>query len=226
MNLLFDLDGTLTDPRDGITRCIAHALAGMGVEAPPLPSLERYIGPSLFVSFRELLGTEDAGRVRQAVDLYRERYRDTGLYENRVHEGIVTALADLRRTGHRLLVVTTKPTVFARQVVEHFGLAEHFSDVIGAHLDGSRSDKAELIGHALTAHALAAVDSVMIGDRRDDILGARATETGSIGVLWGFGSRQELEQAGAGRLCRRPVELPAAVASLDAQGNEERGRTG
>lgn len=218
MNLFFDLDGTLTDPREGITRCIACALERMGREPPPLPSLERYIGPSLFVSFRELLATDDDERVRAAVAFYRERYTDRGLYENRLHEGIVDALDDLRESAGRMLVVTTKPTVFARRVVEYFDLAGYFADVVGAELDGSRSDKAELIGHVLTSHGLAARDCVMIGDRGDDMRGARRTGAAPIGVLWGFGSAQELEEAGAGALCRHPEELPAAVASVVSPG--------
>lgn len=218
MNLFFDLDGTLTDPREGITRCIAYALENMGRQPPPLVSLERYIGPSLFVSFRELLQTEDEERVRAAVALYRERYTDTGLYENRVHDGIVAALDEFRSAGRRMLVVTTKPTVFARRVVEHFGLAPYFADVVGAHLDGSRSDKAELIGHALSTHGLTAGDCVMIGDRRDDMLGAGRTGALSVGVLWGFGSPEELSEAGAGALCARPPDLPAVVAAVAVRG--------
>ncbi len=217
MHLFFDLDGTLTDPRDGITRCIAHALEQLGRQPPPLAALERYIGPSLFLSFRELLGTEDEERVRAAVAAYRERYTDTGLYENRVHEGIPAVLDGFRRDGHRMLVVTTKPTVFARRVVEHFGLADYFADVVGAHLDGSRSGKAELIGHALEHHGLVPADCVMIGDRRDDIRGARRTDMDSIGVLWGFGSAAELREAGAGALCEHPSELPPEVAALVAR---------
>ncbi len=214
MNLFFDLDGTLTDPREGITRCIAHALGKMGRQPPPLASLERYIGPSLFLSFRELLETEDEDRVRAAVAAYRERYTGTGLYENRLHEGIPAVLDGFRRHGHRMLVVTTKPTVFARRVVRHFGLADCFAEVVGAHLDGSRSDKSELIGHALEHHGLAAAHCVMIGDRRDDMRGARRTGIRSIGVLWGFGSAAELREAGAGALCERPSELPAQVGAL------------
>lgn len=217
MNLLFDLDGTVTDPREGITRCIAYALENMGREPPQLASLERYIGPSLFVSFRELLGTQDEDRVRAAVALYRERYTETGLYENRLHEGIVEVLDGFRRDGCRLLVVTTKPTVFARRVVEHFGLADHFADVVGAHLDGSRSDKAELIGHAMTSHGLTAGECVMIGDRNDDMRGARRTAVHPIGVLWGFGSAAELREAGAAALCANPAELPSVVAALAKQ---------
>jgi len=211
MNLFFDLDGTLTDPREGITRCIAYALERMGTEPPPLGALERYIGPSLFLSFRELLDTDDDERVRAAVALYRERYTDKGLYENRVHEGIVAALDGFSSDGRRMLVVTTKPTVFARRVVEHFGLAGYFADVVGAHLDGSRSDKAELIGYALTTHRLTASECVMIGDRNDDMRGACRTGIRPVGVLWGFGSAEELREAGAAALCARPRELSSAV---------------
>jgi phosphoglycolate phosphatase len=216
MHLFFDLDGTLTDPREGITRCIAYALEGMGRHPPPLAALERYIGPSLFVSFRELLETGDEERVRAAVALYRERYTDEGLYENRLHEGMVAVLDGFRRDGYGMRVVTTKPTVFARRVVEHFGLAAYFADVVGANLDGSRSDKAELIGHVLTTDGLAPRDCVMIGDRRDDMQGAARTGTHSIGVLWGFGSAAELNEAGAGALCETPAQLPAAVAAMTA----------
>ncbi len=212
MNLFFDLDGTLTDPRVGITRCIAYALERMGRPPPPLASLERYIGPSLFVSFRELLGTQDEDRVRAAVALYRERYTDTGLYENRLHEGIDDVLDEFASEASPMLVVTTKPTVFARRVVEHFGLAGYFADVVGAHLDGSRSDKAGLIGLALSVHGLDAGASVMIGDRRDDVIGARQTGVSSVGVLWGFGSRRELVQAGADVLCESPAGLRSSVA--------------
>ena len=227
MNLLFDLDGTLTDPRVGITRCIAHALGGMGAPVPPLEDLERYIGPSLFLSFRELLQTEDEETVRQAVALYRERYTDTGLYENRVHDGIPESLDAFRGEGHTMMVVTTKPTVFARRVVEHFGLAGYFREVIGANLDGSRSDKGELIDHALSLYGLAATQTVMIGDRRDDIIGARRAGTGSVGVLWGFGSRAELLEAGAGGLCESPEQLPAGIAGAVPGGTPSgRGKSG
>ena len=221
MNLFFDLDGTLTDPRTGITRCIAHALRGMGADVPALADLERYIGPSLYLSFGELLGTRDEERIRHAVALYRERYTESGLYENRVHEGIPQALEHLQRDGCTMLVVTTKPTVFARRVIAHFGLEPFFSDVVGANLDGSRSDKAELIGHALAAHRLDARRTVMIGDRRDDILGARRTATGSVGVLWGFGSREELTEAGAGVLCERPCELLACLTACASTPHNE-----
>jgi len=161
-----------------------------------------------------LLGTEDEDRVRAAVALYRERYTDTGLYENRVHEGIVQVLDGFLGDGCRMLVVTTKPTVFARRVVEHFGLAGYFADVVGAHLDGSRSDKAELIGHALANHGLTADACVMIGDRNDDMRGAARNAVHAIGVLWGFGSAAELKEAGATSLCANPAELPPAVAAL------------
>lgn len=211
MNLLFDLDGTLTDSRVGIVRCIAHALDRMGVAPPPAAALERYIGPSLYDSFAELLPEPDRRAIEQAVGHYRERFADTGMFENRVYEGIASVLEDFSAAGNELLIVTTKPTVFARRIAEHFSLAGLFRDVVGANLDGSRSAKAELIGHALSANRLRPADTVMIGDRRDDIVGARTAGVAGIGVLWGFGSRAELETAGAQILCGRPSELPEVV---------------
>lgn len=211
MNLLFDLDGTLTDPRIGIVRCMRHALITMGVEPPPAAVLERYIGPSLFKSFVELLGTDDRREIDRAVAHYRERFTDTGIYENRTHAGIRTILEHFQQAEHSMLVVTTKPTVFARRIVEHFSIADRFRDVIGANLDGSRSDKADLISYALEIHGMRAADTLMIGDRRDDVLGAVTTHVYPVGVLWGFGTRSELVEAGARQLCERPEELPAAV---------------
>ncbi len=211
MNLFFDLDGTLTDSRVGIVRCIAYALERMNVAPPPAESLERYIGPSLYDSFAELLPAADRPSVEQAVAHYRDRYTDTGIFENRLYDGIAAVLEQLAAAGHTLLIVTTKPTVFARRIAGHFGLAGHFRDIVGANLDGSRSAKAELIGHALSSHLLHPRDCVMIGDRRDDMVGARAAGVAAVGVLWGFGSEEELESAGAEALCARPVDLPAAI---------------
>ncbi len=210
MNLLFDLDGTLTDPARGITTCIARALRDAGVEVPPAAVLESFIGPPLLETFGALLG--DAERARAALESYRAHYSGEGMFDCRVHEGIEASLERLG-TRHRLFVVTSKPTVYALRIVEHFDLAGYFADVYGSELDGTRAEKQALIGHVLRRESLAAADTVMIGDRRHDVEGARGNAACSIGVLWGFGSRDELVAAGADRLCEAPSSLVDVVAS-------------
>ena len=207
MELFFDLDGTLTDPGEGITRCIAYALEGMGHPAPSLESLRRWIGPPLWESFPVLLQTEDPIEVRRAVDLYRERFTTEGMFENRIYPGIPAGLAARRAEGHRLRVVTVKPHLYARKILEHFGLASLFEQVYGSELSGENSDKAELIRLALTENGIAAREAWMIGDRRHDIEGARANGVGAIGVLWGYGSAAELRDAGADALIGTIDEL-------------------
>ena len=140
MNILFDLDGTLTDPREGIVACLKHALRGLGRSTPPDSDLERYIGPPLQESFALLLGAERQGEVDAAVQLYRERFSAKGLFENAVYPGIQAALAGLQGLGVVLYVATAKPRVFAERIVEHFGLRPYFRAVYGSELDGTRAE--------------------------------------------------------------------------------------
>lgn len=211
MHLLFDLDGTLTNPFAGITRCIQHALAALGQPVPPADQLGWCIGPPLKESLATLLGSEHAHLAGEALDKYRERFGSVGLFENEVYPGITDALAELGRQGHRLSVATSKPTVFARRIIDHFGLAEFFVAVEGCELDGTRGDKTSLIAHVLQHGGIAPADAVMIGDREHDIIGARANGVLGIGVLWGFGSREELRTAGAVTCVETPRDLIAAV---------------
>lgn len=214
--LLFDLDGTLTDPREGITRCIAHALERMGREAPPLEDLTFAIGPSLRASLARLLGTDDRDEVERAIGHYRERFAGTGLYENAPYAGIDAALAALREAGHRLFVATSKPRVYAERIVGHFALDAHFEAVHGCELDGTREDKRDLLAHLLPRHGLAPGETVMIGDRGVDMHAARHHGAGALGVTWGYGSREELREAGAHALCDSPGELAASLSALRA----------
>lgn len=211
MELFFDLDGTLTDPGEGITRCIAHALEQLGRPSPGLESLRRWIGPPLWESFPVLLGTDDAALVRRAVELYRERFTAVGMFENRIYPGVPEALEALTAEGHRAWVVTVKPHLFASRILEHFGLAAHFAGVYGSELSGEGSDKAELIRRALGENAIDARDAWMIGDRRHDIEGARANAVAAVGVLWGYGSAGELQEAGAEALIGSIEELGVLV---------------
>jgi phosphoglycolate phosphatase len=207
VNVLFDLDGTLTDPREGILGCINHALRSLGQPVPPEEVLERFIGPPLRSIFGELLGASSGGeQVEAAVDLYRERFSSVGMFENLVYDGIPDVLAALSSRGARLFVATSKPRVFAEQILEHFGLARYFDAVYGSELDGRLSEKADLVGHALLTSRLSAAETLMVGDRRHDIVGALRHQVTPVGVLWGYGSEDELVAAGARRLLREPRE--------------------
>lgn len=211
--VLFDLDGTLTDPRDGIVRCIEHALARLGYKSPGEDSLARYIGPPLSGTFGELLRTDDESLIETAIATYRERFSSIGMFENRMYEGVPESLERLRSCGATLVVATSKPEVYAREILYYFGLRQWFKEVYGSELDGTLSDKKELVRHVLERERIPATHAVMVGDRRHDIVGARGNGVKAIGVLWGYGNRAELEGAGADWLCEAPAELPALVAS-------------
>lgn len=204
--VLLDLDGTLTDPREGITRCIQHALNRLGRNVPEQESLLDCIGPPLHASFVELLGGDEAAAHR-AVALYRERFGDVGLFENVPYPGIAEALDKLHESGARLFVATSKPTVYAERIVAHFGLDRRLEDVFGSELDGTRTHKAELLAFILERLGVRSDQALMVGDRKHDISGARANRIHPVGVTWGYGSRAELLEAGAARLLLEPCEL-------------------
>jgi len=214
MHILFDMDGTLTDSGEGIIRCMGNALARLGREVPPAAELTRYVGPPLADTFRRLLDTRDEALVQRAVELYRERFRTTGIFENRLYPGIPEGLAALRAMGHRLWVATTKVQLFARQVVDQFGLAPYFAGVYGAELNGERADKGELIRHLLASEGIAAPEAVMVGDRKHDILGARENGLRAIGIGWGYGSPEELAAAGPDAIVGTMEELVATIRAL------------
>lgn len=209
--VLFDLDGTLTDPREGITRCIAYALERMGIEPPALDDLTFAIGPPLRRSLARLLNDETPEAVERALALYRERFADVGLFENAPYAGIVEALREVSARGATLYVATSKPRVYAERIVRHFGLDAHFEAVHGCELDGTREDKRDLLAHLLPHHGLDARHAAMIGDRGADMIAARHHGVRAVGVLWGYGSRQELEEGGAQHFCERPGELAAIL---------------
>ena len=204
--IFFDLDGTLTDPRVGITRSIQHALHKFGIEPPSCEKLTKYIGPPLIDSFAEIVG--DA-RATKALEYYRERFSEFGWKENEVYPGIRDTLGKLRNADFRLCVATSKPEIFARRIVEHFEIDQYFDAIYGAELDGTRSDKSELLRFALTETAPSGA-AAMIGDRKHDVIGAIANGMQAIGVTWGYGSREELQAAGATILVDTPEALLAA----------------
>jgi phosphoglycolate phosphatase len=212
--LLFDLDGTLTDPREGITRCIAHAMQKMGIAPLPLADLTFAIGPPLRPSLAKLIGTDERDAVEATLSAYRERFATIGLFENAVYDGIPETLSALQARGHTLYLATSKPRAYAERIVAHFGLAHYFSGIYGCELDGRLEHKDEIIGHIIERHKLEAARTIMIGDRSHDIAGARANGVKALGVTWGYGSREELEQAGAHALCATPQELLCLVNTL------------
>ncbi len=221
MNILFDLDGTLTDPREGIVACIKHGLSSLGEPSPPDSDLVRFLGPPLHDTFARLLAS-DSARVAVAIRAYRERFAALGMFENAVYSGIPQVLESLGDLGAELFVATSKPQVFAEQILAHFGLARYFKEIFGSELSGVRSDKGELIGHALVTARLRSDDTVMVGDREHDVRGARRNHVRAVGVLWGYGSREELTAAGAELL----LEQPADLGSLSSNDELERARGG
>lgn len=211
MHLLFDLDGTLTDPFPGITKSIQHALVALDHSAPPAEDLRWCIGPPLRQVFAKLLGTTDAALIEAAIIKYRERFGTIGLFENTIYPGIEPALAELKQSGHTLGVATSKPAVFAARIIEHFKLKPYFQAVDGSEMDGTRGDKTSLIAYILKRDAIAPANTIMIGDREYDMIGARQNGVAALGVLWGYGSKEELETAGAYACITSPKELPEAV---------------
>ncbi|MCG7394854.1 HAD family hydrolase [Microvirga sp. ACRRW] len=209
---LFDLDGTLTDPKTGITRCIQYALEKLGRPVPHADELTWMIGPPLVAGFTKLFGAPDDAM--EAVRLYRERFSDVGLFENEVYPGIPAVLEILQDAGVRLFVATSKPHVFARRIIEHFGLSHFFHEVYGSELDNRNADKRDLIRHILDEERFDPLRAVMIGDREHDAIGARANGIAGIGVTWGYGSRQELLDAGVTCFVDRPGELIDPILTL------------
>ena len=194
--ILFDLDGTLTDPKEGITKSFRFALEKLGYPEEDLDELEKVIGPPLWDSFQDYYGM-----TREQADLgvqyYRERYRDVGKFENILIEGIPELLWELKAAGKQLALATSKPTDYSIEILQHFEIDQPFDQMIGSNLDGTRINKDEIIQHVLSLFDIPAENIVMIGDRKHDIIGAKAHGIDSIGVLFGYGARQEFEQHGA-----------------------------
>ncbi|MCB0713280.1 MAG: HAD hydrolase-like protein [Ignavibacteriae bacterium] len=207
MTVLFDLDGTLTDSKAGILASINHALFRLGKRELPVEELTAYLGPPLQHTFGDLLDTDDDEVIAAAVAAYRERFAVKGLFENEVYPGIPDLLQELCTVGTDLYVATSKPVIYARQIIEHFNLEKFFRGIYGSEMDGRRSDKEELIAHVIEQENLSAEETWMIGDRRHDVIGGRANDLRTVGVLWGYGSREELVTAGVSHICEEPRGL-------------------
>ncbi|PHQ96614.1 MAG: HAD family hydrolase [Marinosulfonomonas sp.] len=206
--VFLDLDGTLTDPKPGITKSFIYALENLGLPTPAPDDLEWVIGPALLDSFARLQVDDP----QIAVDLYRECYTRDGLFENRVYDGIPDLLSGLRDAGYTMCLATAKPHAYARKITAHFGLAEYLTHEFGPELDGTRNNKGDLLAYALDLTGYDAHNSIMIGDRHHDIDAARAVGMKSVGVTWGYGSLDELSAADA--ICQTPAALAATIADL------------
>ncbi len=212
-HLLFDLDGTLTDSRPGILKSMRHALTVLGIEPPSDEALVRFIGPPTQDAFRDLLGSSDPTLNARAIAVYRERFSTLGMFENSVYPGVVDGLEALRASDFTLLVATSKPEVYANQIIDHFELRRFFRHVYGSELTGERGSKGDLIEHVIASEGLTSGTTWMIGDRLHDIHGAKLNKLRAAGVTWGYGSREELMAAGADALFGSMPELVRALTS-------------
>ena len=213
-HLLFDLDGTLTNPKEGITKCVQYALHAFGIEEPDLEKLVPFIGPPLRQSFMEFYGFSEEDAIK-AVDSYRERFSTIGLFENFPYPGIAAMLQKLQAQGKILAVASSKPTVFVHQILEKFELAQYFTVIEGSNMDGSRVDKKEVIAEVLQQLGNPPADQLlMIGDRKFDVIGAREMGFACVGVRFGFAAPGELEDSGAVYVAETVQELQKYLLSV------------
>lgn len=205
--IFFDLDGTLTDPGEGITNSVAYALDKFNIRVEDKRSLYKFIGPPLQESFQKFYGFSKEQSL-QAVEYYREYFRGTGIFENEVYDGVEEMLHSLKKEGKHILLATSKPEEFAKRILEHFQLMQYFDYVAGATMDGTRCKKGEIIQYAIDNYPVKNLsDAVMVGDREHDILGARQVGMDSIGVLYGYGDYEELSKAGANYIAKEVIEI-------------------
>ena len=213
LTMFFDLDGTLIDPKEGITTSIQHALKEMGMEEIPSQNdLTWCIGPPLWNSFDALLGP--GADLDRAVAKYREHYIDDAMYLADVYDGIGEMFDTLHQVDAQIYIATSKPAVYATEIIEHFGIHAHVERLFGSELDGTNSDKTELLQYALNETGADPAKCVMIGDRKFDIFGARNNDIPSVGALWGYGEPEELRISEADAMAGAPEEVPEIVFDL------------
>lgn len=204
--ILFDLDGTLTDPKEGITKCVQYALASVGIDEPDLDKLEPFIGPPLHESFMDFYGF-DRENAMKLVDKYRERYNVTGIYENIIYPGIADMLKSVKEAGCKISIASSKPTPMVETILDYFDIRKYFDSVVGSNLDGTRTKKEEVVEEALRQLACVKEKTAMVGDRKFDIEGARAFGLTGIGVTFGYAADNELQEAGADYIVDTVEEL-------------------
>jgi phosphoglycolate phosphatase len=206
-NILFDLDGTLTDPADGIIKCYQYSLRRLNRSCPSPEELAAFIGPPIRQTFAAVLQSTDTSLIEQALAIYRERFSTIGLFENTVYAGVPSMLTELQTAGYNLFVATSKPQVYAERVLRHFSLDSYFIKAQGNELDGRLDDKAELVAELMASQGLSPSETMMVGDRWHDMVAAKRNGISSVGVTYGYGSEEELTEAGADRICHSPVEV-------------------
>ena len=205
--VLFDLDGTLTDPGEGITNSVMHSLKYYGIEESDRTKLYKFIGPPLWESYEVFYGFSHEKAI-EAVEHYREYYKVKGIYENYLYQGVKEMLEALKSNGIKILVATSKPEKFANIILEHFDIAKYFDFIGGAAMDGSRVNKDDVIAYTLKSAEVSDVSKcIMVGDRLHDVLGAKALNMDSIGVLYGYGDYKELSEAGANYIAENPENV-------------------
>ena len=208
--IIFDLDGTLTDSGPGVMNGIIYALERFGIKAPDKAALHACMGPPLRESFQRL-GGFSREKAEEAIEVFREYYGPIGIFENSVYPGIAATLGELKAAGRTLAVATSKLDESAFRVLDHFGLSAYFDRVVGSRADGTLSEKAEVLEHALGLLGADAADALMVGDRNYDVKGAAENGVACMGVLYGYGSREELERAGAVCLAETPADIARLI---------------
>jgi len=213
-NILFDLDGTLTDPAEGIVRCIQHSLTILNHPCPPSEELTRYIGPPLRDAFVSICNSSDEVLIERAVEIFRERFSTKGLFENVPYAEVAQMLTDLG--AYQLYVATSKPQAYAEKILKHFKLADYFIEIHGNDLAGRLDDKAELVRELRERRGLVPGETIMVGDRKHDVIAAKKNGVISLGVSYGYGSKEELVEAGVDYLCESPAEVVRQVIDIDS----------
>ena len=213
-NILFDLDGTLTDPGEGITRCIQYALDRLDTAMPLSDQLGWCVGPPLRASFSQLLNTTDETILDQALVHYRKRFSEKGMFENILYPGVVSSLDRLRKAGFNLFLATSKPRVFAQQILDHFKMTPYFHKAYGSELDGRHSDKGELIAHIINQEGLDPTATLMVGDRVYDIEGGKENGVMTAAVFYGYGTRHEIDAAHPDAVFETITDLTKTMLSL------------
>lgn len=216
--ILFDLDGTVMNTKEGITKCAAYALKHYGIIVENLDTLDFFIGPPLHKSFQDFYGFDEK-KAAEAALLYRERYKDIGVYECEPYKDIKEVLNSLCGRGYKLGIATSKPEIYAKKIVEKFELAQYFTFVTGSLLDNSRSEKREVIEEIFAQFGVGSIyeksDVIMVGDRKHDIIGAKQTGIEAIGVKYGFAKGNELEDAGADYIADTPKDIVRIIKELE-----------
>lgn len=210
---LMDLDGTISDPKEGITKSVAYALNYYGIQVENLDTLEKFIGPPLSDSFQDFYGF-DREKSLEAVEKYREYFKDKGIFENELYPGMEHLLKTITEQGGKIVLATSKPEVFAKRILEYFQISEYFTFAAGSTLDTTRNKKADVIRYALDTLGITPEEAVMIGDREHDVIGAKKNGMECIGVLFGYGDREELENAGADVIVETVEELEKKMVKL------------